>query len=60
MIKEHIGMDFVIDKLTNSIENTYTGDRFQTEISFLSLNEIKLMIIETPAAYRLIDRYFKQ
>ena len=41
MKKKRIGMDFVIDKLTNSIENTYTGDRFQTEVSVLSSSEIK-------------------
>jgi hypothetical protein len=41
MMKEYIGMDFVVDKLTNSIENTFTGDRFQTEISVLSSSELK-------------------
>jgi hypothetical protein len=41
MIKDSIGMDLVIDKLTNSIENTFTGDRFQTEVSVLSSSEIK-------------------
>jgi hypothetical protein len=30
-----IGLDFIIDKLTNSIENVITGDSFQTEISIL-------------------------
>jgi len=35
------GLDFVIDKLTNSIENTFTGDRFQTEVIVVSSNEIK-------------------
>jgi len=29
---EHIALDFEIDKLTNSIENTLTGDRLQTEV----------------------------
>ena len=40
-MKECIGVDFVIDKLTNSIENTFTGDRFQTEVSVLTSTEIK-------------------
>jgi hypothetical protein len=28
--EEEIGLDFIIDKLTDSIENVITGDRFQT------------------------------
>jgi len=36
-----IGLDFVIDKLTNSIENVQTGDNFPTEISLLSSSELK-------------------
>ena len=34
-------LDFEIDKLTNSIENVYSGDSFPTEISLLSKNEVK-------------------
>ena len=29
---KNIGLDFIIDKLTNSIENTLTGEVFDTEI----------------------------
>ena len=36
-----IGLDFVIDKLTSSIENVITGDRFQTEISILQNSDLK-------------------
>ncbi|WP_348824776.1 hypothetical protein [Flavobacterium aestuarii] len=36
-----IGLDFVIDKLTNSIENVITGDSFQTEISILQNSDLK-------------------
>jgi len=36
-----IRLDFVIDKLTNSIENVQTGDNFPTEISLLSSSELK-------------------
>ena len=36
-----IGLDFVIDKLTNSIENVITGDSFQTEISILQKADLK-------------------
>ena len=28
-----IGLDFLIDKLTNSIENVVTGDSFPTDIT---------------------------
>ena len=34
-------LDFVVDKLTNSIENIKTGDSFKTDVSLLARNEIK-------------------
>ena len=36
-----IGLSFEIDKLTNSIENVNSGDSFPTEISLLSIAEVK-------------------
>lgn len=39
--EEEIGLDFVIDKLTNSIENVITGDSFQTEISIFQNSDLK-------------------
>jgi len=36
-------LDFVIDKLTNSIENVKTGDRFKTDISLLTREESKVV-----------------
>ncbi len=30
--QQNLGLDFIIDKLTNSIENTLTGEVFDTEI----------------------------
>ena len=36
-----IGLDFIIDKLTNSIVNVITGDSFQTEISILQNSDLK-------------------
>lgn len=39
--KEKTGLEFVIDKITNSIENAVTGDSFQTEISVLRIADIK-------------------
>ncbi len=41
--QKEIGLDFIIDKLTNSIENVVTGDSFPTEISILTTQDIKLI-----------------
>jgi hypothetical protein len=38
---KRIGLDFIIDKLTNSIENVVTGDSFATDISLLSKTDLK-------------------
>lgn len=38
-----IGLDFIVDKLTNSIENVYTGDSFATDISILSNKDLKIV-----------------
>ncbi len=35
------GLDFLIDKLTNSVENVITGDSFQTEVSLVSTSDLK-------------------
>ena len=40
---EETGLDFVVDKLTNSIENVITGDSFATEISILTTNDLKIV-----------------
>jgi hypothetical protein len=40
-IKEKQGLNFEIDKLTNSIENVITGDSFSTDISILGANDLK-------------------
>ena len=34
-------LDFIIDKLTNSIENIKTGDSFPTEISLVNASELR-------------------
>jgi hypothetical protein len=36
-----LGLDFFVDKLTNSIENALSGDNFPTEISILTKEELK-------------------
>jgi len=35
------GLDFVVDKLTNSIENTITGDSFQTGVIVVTSPDLK-------------------
>ena len=41
---EKIGLDFVVDKLTNSIENIVTGDSFATDITIISISDLKTVI----------------
>ena len=38
------GLDFEVDKLTNSIENIVTGDSFATDISIISISDLKTVI----------------
>jgi len=39
--QKEIGLEFIVDKLTNSIENVQSGDSFQTEVSLLTSTELK-------------------
>ncbi len=39
-----IGLDFEVDKLTNSIENIVTGDSFATDITIISISDLKTVI----------------
>ena len=39
--QKKIALDFIIDKLTNSIENIFTGEVFDTEIVRLTLKDIR-------------------
>lgn len=41
--KKQIGLDFVVDKLTNSIENVTTGDSFPTDITIISTADLKIV-----------------
>lgn len=38
---EKIGLDFEVDKLTNSIENVVTGDSFPTDITLITAADLK-------------------
>jgi hypothetical protein len=42
--KVDTGLDFEIDKLTNSIENIVSGDSFQTEVAILTQADLKNII----------------
>lgn len=54
---EDIRLDFVIDKLTNSIENVVTGDWFRTEISVLTKMELKLVSKKKGWLFNWSDEY---
>jgi len=41
------GLDFEVDKLTNSIENIVTGDSFATDITIISISDLKKVIKKT-------------
>lgn len=40
-IKSKIALDFEVDKLTNSIENVISGDSFSTDVSLVSILDLK-------------------
>ena len=40
--QKQIGLDFVVDKLTNSIENVVTSDSFPTDITLISSADLKI------------------
>lgn len=42
--RDEILLDFIIDRLTNSIQNTISGDSFQTEVSRFTLKDSKQAI----------------
>ena len=39
--QQKTGLDFIVDKLTNSIENVVSGDSFSTDISLITLQDLK-------------------
>lgn len=39
--QQDLGLDFIVDKLTNSIENVVTGDSFATSVSVISQADLK-------------------
>ena len=41
--RKKIGLDFEVDKLTNSIENVITGDSFPTDITLITNADLKIV-----------------
>src|ERR1700730_11939278 len=39
-MKKKVYLDFIVDRLTNSIQNTISGDNFATEVSRLSRTDL--------------------
>ena len=42
--QKNIGLDFIVDKLTNSIQNVVSGDSFATDITLVSVSNLKNVI----------------
>jgi len=40
-MKKSVHLDFIVDKLTNSIQNTVSGDSFDTEVLRLTHADLK-------------------
>jgi len=55
--REAIGLDFVIDRLTNSIENIVTGDSFNTDITLISKADLKLVSKKSGWLFNWIEEY---
>jgi hypothetical protein len=55
--KNETGLDFVIDKITNSIENVFTGDSFATDISILSKNDLNTVSKKNGWLFNWRDEY---
>jgi hypothetical protein len=44
--EQEIHLDFVVDKLTNSIQNTISGDSFQTEVARFTITDSKNITVK--------------
>ncbi|MFZ1528900.1 MAG: hypothetical protein WAT19_09120 [Ferruginibacter sp.] len=42
--QKNTGLDFIIDELTNSIQNVVTGDSFATDISLVNTSDLKSVL----------------
>ncbi|MFM9983843.1 MAG: hypothetical protein ACKVOK_01335 [Flavobacteriales bacterium] len=55
--KKEIGLDFEVDKLTNSIENARTGDSFPTEVSILNEQDLVKIRIKSDWQFDWLSEY---
>ena len=55
--RKNIEQDFIIDKLTNSIENTISGDSFRTEITVLTKTDLKTVLKKNGWNFSWKDEY---
>ncbi|SDD38179.1 hypothetical protein [Williamwhitmania taraxaci] len=55
--KAEIGLDFIVDKLTNSIENVVSGDSFPTEISIVTKADLKNTTNKNGWVFNWLDEY---
>jgi len=54
---KEIGLDFVVDNLTNSIENVLTGDSFPTDISLITKTDLKIATKKIGWVFNWIEEY---
>lgn len=57
--RQEVGLEFYVDKLTNSVENVRTGDSFLTEISLLLKDELKLLVKKNGWRFNWIGEFKK-
>lgn len=55
--KGNLELDFIVDKLTNSIENIVTGDSFPTEVSVVSRDDLKLTTKKNGWVFNWLTEY---
>ncbi len=55
--EKEIGLDFEVDKLTNSIENVITGDSFATDISIITKHDLKEVTKKNKWVFKWRDEY---
>lgn len=54
---KEIGLDFVVDKLTNSIENVLTCDNFPTDISLITKTDLKIATKKIGWVFNWVEEY---
>ena len=55
--RRKIGLDFIVDKLTNSIENVITGDSFATDITIVTKSDLKEVTKKNKWSFNWLEEY---